>query len=78
MMRIYGALVSLSRSYENARVIGDKMTTFKCSENIANHFQLRDTIDTHNSKRYDRNTYNSISLEIHGRKFAGILECLAL
>ena len=62
-MHIYRALVRLGRSYENARGMGDERTTFKCSENIANHFQFRDTIDNHNSKRHDRNTHDGISLE---------------
>ena len=63
MMCIHGYLVRLTSVHDNIRVIDYSRLIFKHSENIRNHFQCRDTIGNYNSKRYDRNTYNSISYE---------------
>ena len=63
MMCTHGSLVRLDGARENVRIVGDTRTSFKHSENIGNHFQHRDAIDNHNSKRHDGNTHDGVSLE---------------
>ena len=63
MMRACGSLVRLDGARDNVRTLGSTRTRFQCSENIGNHYQHRDAIDNHNSKRHDNNTHDGVSLE---------------
>ena len=63
MMRACGYLVRLDGAHENVRIVGDSRTRFQCSENIDNHYQCRDAIANHISKRRDGNSHDGISLE---------------
>ena len=61
MMCAYGSLVRLDVARENVRIVGDSRISLKQSENIGNHFQHRDAIDDHNSKRHCSNAHEDIS-----------------
>ena len=78
MMCTQGSLVRLDGAHENVRTVGDARTRFQHSENIGNHYQCRDAIGNHNSKRHDGNAYDGISLETPGRRFSGMVEYLVL
>ena len=59
----HGSIVIFDRARENVRIVGDTRASFKHSENSGNHFQYRNAIDNHNSKRHDGNTHDGIGLE---------------
>ena len=63
MMSTYGTVSSLPDQKESVRDVDGEVKRFKYNVVVGNHYNYRDAVDAHNSKRHDCGTKHGLSIE---------------
>ena len=63
MICTHGSLARIDDAREKVKTYGLATCELRCSENVHNHFLLRDSVNKHKSKRHDGNTHDGMNLD---------------
>ena len=63
LMSTYGSLSPMTNQRDSMRIVNGNTVTFKYNSVVGNHYEYRDAVDAHNSKRHDCGTKNGLSIE---------------